>query len=188
LSWEWQVYYIAIGIAQLATSCVVEVPNRNVYKDLATQCTNQYQFVHVSSYLPISEKGTTTLKWYIIGAVGGLVLGIFSGAFGKILLKITPKWLRKHGETAFFVFFLLLNLLSIISNTIVTEHVRDLLEKLSGDQLADNGWTYGQTTAILLWLPFFWAAFKETISQFGMPRTLLNTLIECRTFQRAALR
>jgi hypothetical protein len=166
LGWEWQVYYISIGAAQLATSCVVEVPNRNVYKDIAMQCHQQHQFVDISSYLPTSEKGITALKWYIIGAVGGLVLGILSGAFKKVLFKITPKWLQRHGQSTFFVLVLLLNLVSIVINIMAIEHVRDLLKKLSGDQLPDSGWTYGQTTAILLWLPFFWASIKETISQF----------------------
>jgi hypothetical protein len=166
LSWDWNVYYLAIGIAQLVTSCVVEVPHRSVYKELATECHRQHQFINVSAYLPASEKGTMTLKWYIIGAVGGLALGILSGALSKVLHRIIPEWLRKHGETIFLVSVLLLNVVSVIANTIVTEYVRGLLKKMTGDQLPDNGWSYGQTTAILLWFPFFWTASKETISWY----------------------
>ncbi|KAE9373303.1 hypothetical protein N431DRAFT_406712 [Stipitochalara longipes BDJ] len=164
LTWQWLVYYMAIGIAQLLTSCVIEVPNRGVYKDLATQCHSQYGFINLSTYLPASEKGTTTLKWYIIGALIGLVIGILTGVFAKIIAKICPAWLMKHGEITFDISVLLLNLISVVGNAVITEDVRGKLIKLSGDQLPDAGWSYGQTTAILLWLPFFWGVVKETIT------------------------
>ena len=164
LGWEWQLYYLAIGIAQLATSCVIEVPNRKIYKDLATQCRTQHHFINLSTYLPASEKGTMTLKWYGIGVSGGLLISVLGIVFGKFLLKITPAWLRKHGEVTFFIIILLMNVSSIVVNAIVVGDVRNILKKLSGDQLPDNGWGYGQTTAVLLWVPFFWSLLKETMS------------------------
>jgi len=166
LTWHWQVYYVAIAIAQLVTSCVIEVPNRGIYKDLAVQCHSQYDFMKLSNYLPTSEKGTTTLKWYIIGSVMGLTLGILSIAFAKFIAKFCPAWLRKHGEITFDITVLSLNLFSVVLNAIVVEDVRDKLIKLSGYQLPDDGWSYGQTTAILLWVPFFWGAIKEIICKY----------------------
>jgi hypothetical protein len=174
LGWEWHVYYFAIGIAQLVTSCVIEVPHRSVYKELATQCHNQHQFIDVSTYIPASSKGIGSLTWLIIGMVGGLVLGFLSGFLSATLGKITPKWLRKHGETIFLIVVLLLNLTSVVSNTIVTEYVRSLLKKMTGDQLPDHGWSYGQTTAILLWIPFFWTVLKETMSRFPWPKLFVS--------------
>jgi hypothetical protein len=41
LTWDWNLYYAAIGLAHLIASCVIEVPNRATYKDLATQCKIQ---------------------------------------------------------------------------------------------------------------------------------------------------
>ncbi|KAN0098706.1 hypothetical protein V8E51_014369 [Hyaloscypha variabilis] len=164
LTWHWQAYYLAISFAQLVTSCVIEIPSRGIYKDLATQCHSQYDFMNLSSYLPTSEKGTTTLKWYIIGSAIGLVIGILTIAFAKIIARICPAWLLKHGEITFDISVLSLNLFSVIINAIVVEEVRGKLIKLSGDRLPDDGWSYGQTTAILLWLPFFWGAIKETIT------------------------
>jgi hypothetical protein len=169
LTWEWQLYYIAIGIAQLVTSCVIEVPNRGIYKDLATQCHAQYDFVNLSSYLPASEKGKTSLKWYAIGLFIGLAVGILTGVFAKVLLRITPMWIRKHGEVTFMIVVLLLNLVSITGNAAVTNVIRGTLIQLSGDQLADNGWSYGQTTAMLLWAPFFWNVFMETLCKYSIP-------------------
>ena len=164
LTWHWQVYYLAIGIAQLLTSCVIEVPNRGIYKDLAVQCHSQYDFMNLGSYLPTSEKGTATLKWYLIGAAIGFALGILSGAFAKLIARFCPVWLQKNGEITFDITILTFNVFSVVGNAIVVEEIRDKLMSLSGDQLPDDGWSYGQTTAILLWLPFFWGAVKETIS------------------------
>jgi hypothetical protein len=174
LTWEWQLYYIAIGISQLVTSCVIEVPNRGIYKDLATQCHAQHDFINLSTYLPASEKGKTSLKWYIIGLFVGLAIGVLTGVFAKVLLRITPAWIRKHGEVTFMIAVLLLNLVSITGNSAVTADIRGTLKQLSGDQLPDNGWSYGQMTAILLWAPFFWNIFKETLSKRSILILLLS--------------
>jgi hypothetical protein len=168
LTWHWQIYYFAICIAQLATSCVVEVPHPGIYQDLAKQCHSQYGFTNLSALLPASEKGLMTLKWDIIGALGGLAIAIIGGAFAKVLLKFTPAWLRKHGGVTFLITILLLNITSAVANAVVTGSLRDTLRELSGDQLPDNGWSYGQITAILLWAPFFWGIAKETFSQYSV--------------------
>jgi hypothetical protein len=176
LAWYWQLYYLMICIAQLATSCVVEVPHPDIYQNLAKQCHHQYGFVNLSSLLPASEKGLMTLKWDIIGALGGFALAIIGGACAKVLLKFTPAWLRKHGEITFLITILLLNIMSAVFNAVMIKSIRDVLRELSGDQLPDNGWSYGQITAILLWAPFFWGIVKETFSQYSLRGSILKLL------------
>jgi len=49
------------------------------------------------------------------------------------------------------------------------EEARKLVMQTSGAQPAgEEKWGYGQTTAILLWFPFFFSAIKEIISNYSV--------------------
>lgn len=181
LIWDWNLYYAAIGLAHLVASCVIVLPNRATYKDLATQCRIQQQFPDIAKLIPASELGTSTLKCILIGLSISLGLVILARLFGKALLNFIPVWNRRQGGRTFNTFntfnsgFLLISIVTIIALAQIFAEMRGALKKLSGDQLPENGWGYGEITAILLWVPLLWSLLKETVSKVPISNFSLNS-------------
>lgn len=164
MPWFYQPFYLTIIVAQLVASCVIDVPNEDVYKDLATQCHEQYNFIDLSRWL--FGKGTFTLKWTLVGMVIGLVFIGLTAAFAGVLLKLVPAWIKKHGEVIFFVAVLSLDISSVVSNVVLMMMARGDLKKLSQYSLPQNDWGYGQTTALLLWAFVFWTWLYESFRTY----------------------
>jgi len=178
LGWAWNLYYFALGAAQLGTSYAVSLPDRTqtVYSDLAKQCQDQYNLIHVSGYIKSSSTGNSALKWLGLGtAVGagisvlGCVLAVPLAKFYAWITNVLPKWLKAHGIAMLFTVILGFYTSIVILNAIIMDDFRNTWKKLAGDLFQDNEWGFGQTTAILLWAPFAWGVIKETIKHWREP-------------------
>lgn len=172
-------YYYALLFAQFATSSSIKIPHLSVYKDLAKECHKQHQFIDVISSV---SDGAELPKHVGIGF--GITL-CFLVALGLCATYITvvpprlarlwetvwirvPSWLKNYAHIIgqFFVIGMYVGLLPL--NLHRLEKVRKLAVQTSGAQpTGEERWGYGQTTAILLWLPFFFSAIKETISTYS---------------------
>jgi hypothetical protein len=165
LSWGSLLLCMAIGAAELLTTCMIEVPSRDIYEDLAVQCYAQQQFIDLTGYLPASENGKSAARWLLIGIAIGLIILALAMIYGKFLLKYIPAWLKKHGEIIFCVTIALVDVTGILGISAITQGVRRVLKSLSGDQLPENGWGYSQTTALLVWTPVLWTTLHEFFCQ-----------------------
>ena len=159
-TWDWIVYYAAIALAHLIASFVIGIPNRATYRDLATQCKIQQQMLHIADLITASEQVQTILMCIILVLGILLVLVILAGFFRK-----TPPKTKKQGNRTFAIgLFLIMVPMTIFLAHLFAE-IRGILKKLSGGQLPENGWGYGEVTAILLWVPLLWSLLKETMSK-----------------------
>jgi hypothetical protein len=78
----------------------------------------------------------------------------------KLRSKI-PSWVKEYGLILLEFLVLVGYVVAIVVNVIPTETVRKLIRQTSvvrGEKLG-----YGQTTAILIWFPFFFSCLKQTI-------------------------
>jgi len=165
LGWPWTLYYFTLFGALLATTCAMKIQNKIVYENLAKECHKQHQFVDVSSSL---NDGAGIAKWLGIGFAIGVGIAFFFPLLilpWKLVRNKIPEWLKKHGVNILFCFILWVYVADIIMSVVPTEQVRKLVKQTSGPQTSEEKWRYGQTTAILLWFPFFWSSIKETISR-----------------------
>lgn len=178
VSGQLQLFYYVLFIAQLVTSTFIKIPNHSVYKALAKECHKQHQFIDVISSV---IDGRETSKYVGIGLGGGvcfIVLVVLGFTYithippllarpCKMVWSRIPTWLKNYADINFN--FLLIGLYAgdIPLQFYRLEKVRKFGLQMSGAQRAgEEQWGYGQTTAILLWLPFFFSAIKETISKF----------------------
>lgn len=104
----------------------------------------------------------------------GLALAVLAKLLAKffrwiksILLRVMPEWLMRHGESIFLIPMLLVYVYDILSESVKLNTIRNWIEKIGGAQFQDNQWGYGQTTAVLLWVPFFWDAIEEMTSKYS---------------------
>jgi hypothetical protein len=166
--------YYGLFIAQLVTSSTIKIPQQNVYKTLAKECHKQHAFFSAMSTI----SGAESAKWAGIGLGGGVVLIIVIGLAVtyrehfpsflarpfKMLWRIVPTWLKTHGDilSNFLIMGMYASL--IPENFYKLQKLRTLA--LQTMPAGEEEWGYGQTTAILLWLPFVLSAIKETVSKF----------------------
>jgi hypothetical protein len=178
LTWDWILYYAvyaALSLAHLIASCVIAIPNRATYRDLATQCQIQQQLLNIADLITASEQVKTTLKCIVLVLGIGLVLVILAGFFDKTLMKFMPDRVKKHVNRPFAIGLLLTELSFAILLAPLFARIRGTLKKLSGDQLPENGWGYGEVTAILLWVPLLGSFLRETMSKSPISNFLLQS-------------
>lgn len=177
LDWAGGFYHLALSIALLVWGFVA-IPSGalRVYHDLATNCDGQRQFVDISRIFTSRSKNFKAAKWIFIGlsiGVGCIILSLVFKGGRKIYQKIYElwhriilAWLRKHLLFSILpVPCLLLLLFYLIRSTIELNQTRKVVRNKSRDGSKDDEWGYGQTTAVLLWLPIIWAPVKQKISQ-----------------------
>jgi hypothetical protein len=167
------VYYV-LFIAQIVTSSTIKIPDQNVYKTLAKECHKQHQFISALSTI----SGAESAKWAGIGLGGGVVLVIviglavtyrqhfpsFLGVPFKMMWRIVPAWFKKNSDKVSNFFIMAMYASLIPENFYKVQKLRTLA--LQTMPAGEEDWGYGQTTAILLWLPFCLSAIKETMSRF----------------------
>jgi hypothetical protein len=175
LTWDWILYYAAIALAHLIASCVIGIPNRATYRDLATQCKIQQQLLDIADLITASEQVTTTLICIILVLGISLVLVILAGFSDKTLMRFIPARIKKQGNGTFAIGLLLMEVFFAIFLAHLFAEIRGILKRLSGDQLPENGWGYGEVTAILLWVPVLWSFLKETMSKSPILNFLLQS-------------
>jgi hypothetical protein len=170
----WNSYYSLISCVQVAFGYSISVPARvfPVYFKLANECHTQKQFINMASYFALTSNKSSTLKWWSIGLLIGFAFAVLPKLLAKffrwiksILLRIMPGWLKRHGESIFMILVLLLYVYDVLSASIRLNTIRNWIEKIVGARFQDDQWGYGQTTAVLLWVPFFWDAIKEMTSK-----------------------
>ena len=174
LGLSWNIYYFLISFSQIGVGYSVDVPSYvfPVYFKLANECHTQRQFINMAAYFAPTTNKSSTVKWWGIGLAIGFVAGVIARFLKplyrwlkRMLLKIMPEWLKTHGVSIWLVLVLLLYVCDLIMASIKLNTIRNWIAKIGGDQFQDNQWGYGQTTAVLLWLPFFWDALKQLISE-----------------------
>lgn len=164
--WQWIVYYCAIFIAQSALTTSIKIPHLKVYKSLGKECHRQNQFAIVAFLHSSTANDNGSMKW--LGIVFGIGIGI---AILSPLLIVPGKWiwnrvpelLKKYGHVVWLGVSLWIYVAATVLSALTTEFARFLVKETSASEVK---WGYGQTTAILLWIPFIWAVVKETRSGF----------------------
>jgi hypothetical protein len=174
LNFAWGFYYAAIGVAQVATSYTIGLPDGtvSVYKKLAQECQNQHKLAHFAGYIGSTSSSDSAIKYLGIGAaigagisVLGCILAIPLAKLYKIRVAVIPQWLKRHGVGILLTVILLFYTSLVILDALMIEDFRTIWRKISGDLFHDNEWGFGQTTAVLLWAPFAWAMIKGVISK-----------------------
>jgi hypothetical protein len=181
LTWDWNLYYAAIGLAHLIATCLIGIPNRATYRDLATQCKIQQKMLNVADLITVSEQLKTALMCSILVLGISLVLVNLAGFFRK-----TPQKPKKQGNRTIAIGILLIMVAMPIHLAQLLAEIRGMLKKLSGDQLPENGWGYGEVIAILLWVPLLWSLLKETMSKAPNSNFLLQSKLIKIVLMRAA--
>ncbi|KAF2269569.1 hypothetical protein CC78DRAFT_564807 [Lojkania enalia] len=182
-------YHAAICIASIFLSYKVALPKSAfpVYYEVALACHEIYQIKDVSGRFQLENVDDSAFKttWIIIGASGGAgavisSIGVLLAKYAtriyenveKIVRIFIPVRLRrlvsKYGWTLWSISIVLLWLPYLVLITIPLFETQYLIKQLNGDKLNDNEWSYGQTTAVLLWMPFTWKLFIETISMSNL--------------------
>ncbi len=173
-----RLYYYALFIAHLETLDHIKIPYKSVCKTLAKECHNDYEFNAISWIMDgrrISRLATITFcasaGLLVILGLGIVLAPGFLARLWKMWGKILS-WLKRYSGIILYLFAIKLYVFIISANAYELAFVRSLVIETGGVQPAgEEKWGYGQTTAILLWFPFFFSAIKETISNTlpGMP-------------------
>lgn len=164
-------YQFVLMFAQIATSSSVAIP-RNAYEsyhEVSKACHILRAYKDVSYYFAITS--SNTWKWFGIGfgaAIGGLMLlGLLIPLLAKIGRWLGPlwnipifKWTKKNFHKIFAVLMAILYVYLLISFVIRLGSTRLLLRNRDS-AYQDDEWGYGQTTAVLIWLPLLRPAIKE---------------------------
>jgi len=158
-------YHFAIFIAQLATLCTIKLKHKAQYVDMAKECHKQHQLIDLSTSVAQFSDGTTALKWIGIGLGIGFcavfLIHVLLSPWKKLRSKI-PSWVKEYGLILLYFLVMVVYVVAIVMGVIPTEKVRRLVRQTSMIRSEKLG--YGQTTAVLIWFPFFFACLKKTIS------------------------
>jgi len=171
-----QLAYYALFIIQLAISNSIKVPHQDVYKTLAKECHEQRQFINAVSTVSGLDAAASA-KWGFIGAALGfliMLLIVFAVVYIKnipsfltrpfeILWNSVPAWLKRYWDLCSNTWMMAMYAFLIPSNFSRLQNVRKLALQMM--PAGEEEWGYGQTTAILLWLPLVLSAIKETTSK-----------------------
>ncbi len=133
--------------------------------------------------------------WIAMGILAGcfILAKIISVAWRRLYQKLhdlwcrSSAWLTRHYCWAIALLCIIIIVLYDVQLIIVTielQKVRKMMRYLGGDGVQDE-WGWGQTTAVLLWMPFVWVAIIETISQSPFRSNVTLTLTRDSALQKA---
>ena len=156
---QWAVLQLIVSIPTLITLASLDTSSSAVYRDFAAHCHfgTHGTPIDTGKYLDIS--GGDRLFWKSLGQ--GILIGIFHMVVRMyfhlyninlhMLVKFIPGWLKKNYNLIFWNALLLVESSAALSEAI---QVREALTSTKNAPAGGNKWGYGQSTAILLWLPF----------------------------------
>jgi len=93
------------------------------------------------------------------------VIVIYFLPFNRFSSSFIKELWRKHGTNVSNNAIVAMYVIAAVSSTVSAELVRRDLKNLNREQVKDEGWGYGQTTAILIWVLFFGAVIKESFGK-----------------------
>lgn len=201
------VYVMIMLVCQLVATYASKLPRSAFpqYYIISLACHSFTGYLDVSSYFTFTN---TPIFWELVAfglATGtcyllGLCIGIAS--LGYILRhsvtaatlweRIIPRYFREH----FFEMFVQIFILSMFSlcgglviwRVIELQGLRSWIVKSSQKALQDNDWGYGQTTAVLIWMPILrravivaWETYRQPSPQAtneGLPSGASTTSSE----------
>lgn len=180
-----QLPYYVLFIAQLAISRSVKIPHRDVYKALAKECHEQRHFINAVSTVSGIDAAEGA-KWGFIGMGIGfaiMLIIVFVCVFFKniprflkrpfqMLCDLIPSWLKRNWDLYSNTWTMAMYAFVITSNFSRLQNVRKLALQMMPAEEED--WGYGQTTAILLWVPLVLSTITETISKIVILCTALG--------------
>ncbi|KAG4434181.1 hypothetical protein IFR05_010339 [Cadophora sp. M221] len=151
------------------------------YQTLAEACHSQYNIMSSTSYPSENELLNTTSYFTpdvqrIRSSSATLVVIMWTAALaGGCLLWLLISILWKRLPTSFtnfidwkeWMIFLanvccLGDFYFVVSALLYLTDAQRRAQHVSIDEFQDNSWGYGQTTAVLIWVPFLFEAVKET--------------------------
>lgn len=170
-------YYYALLVAQYATTFSNQMRNHSVYQEVGRECRKQREVVNVlGSTLTGGE--TAAAMGIGVGIVVGIVIIVvlcvtyrdsmppFLANMWRKLGQIVPSWLKTHWSAIFNIGLVAIYALNTLLNIHLLYDQRALILKMNETKTGqETNWGYGQTTAIVVWLPFFYSAAKETMSR-----------------------
>jgi hypothetical protein len=138
----WAFFQICLIFVQFGTSYSISLPQSAfpTYFEMAKTCHNVHHIQDVSYYFSSEATAKNTVKWYAIGfAIGiGYIFFLFlivafqlrfDTIIRRIWVKMTPKWLRKHGMRGIPLLALFVLGYNLIQNVVVLLTVRNPCEK-----------------------------------------------------------
>jgi hypothetical protein len=175
---KWQLCYYALIFTKFVTSSFIKIPNQSAYKTLAKECHKQHQLIDAISSVSDGElklKETGIGFGIGVGFIVCIILGVTYSTYiplvlvrqWKMMWRRIPSWLKNYAHIIIQFFVIGLYAGEIPMSFYRLEKVRKLaLQTIEAQPTGAEKWGYGQTTAILIWFPFFFSAMKETISKF----------------------
>lgn len=85
-------------------------------------------------------------------------------------VRVCPTWLLLHACNIYFVILSGLLILGAVSAGVTLQWLRAIEQRLSGAAYEDDSWSYGQTTAVLIWVPVLKQAVAESWSMAPFSR------------------
>jgi Ca2+/Na+ antiporter len=192
----WILYYTAIMLTQMFESYSFSIPSSDfpIYYQIAVACHKTRHFVDISKYFAPTLNSRAALKWLLIGfAIGfaaqlgiSVFMGMFYESLRRFMRRILPRWLIKNGDNLFHVLILVAYFVDLILDSRSLIVTRKLIRAAAGDSFQDDDWGYGQTTAVLLWAPFFWKLTVKGISELLEISQVSNLILKRTLFAAAA--
>lgn len=168
--WLTLLYYV-LFIAQFTTSSSIKIPDKTIYTTLAKECHKEQLFINA---LSAAKDGGEMFKWMAVGLVGGGAIVLFI-VFGAVhlpdfiknpflkLWRSTPAWVKKYWDFGSQFMMIVGYGANVPRNFWKVNGIRELVLENSPPVPVGEEWGYGQTTAVLLWLPLLGYMVKETI-------------------------
>ncbi|KAK3690183.1 hypothetical protein B0T22DRAFT_189652 [Podospora appendiculata] len=163
------VYNIALFIAQLTISYTISIRHDAfpIFFEASRDCARLHNYPDTSSFFLPAVIAPSALSR--AGAFGLGVLIFFAVCFTVNMvmrLEISyPAWLRMYVWHAAAGPFVVFYIWTFVTMSIELESVREYTAGADGDQ--QDGWGYGQTTAVLLWIPLLRTALKAVWDEWS---------------------
>jgi len=173
----WVALQLFITVPIVTTLAGVDIPDIEIHHEFAVRCPLDTQGLSTSLSKHLQSSSDSFTIWQTLGlsclilvAYGFLYYCLYKIRHHKLIRSFMPEWIVSNFTAVMYSSFTIIYAILCPGIVIYAEELRQALISTKNASAGGDRWGYGQTTAILLWMPFLYCGLTETLSKQIPPR------------------